>query len=318
MSTLFLDKEDLFAKAEQDTVVIYQDGVRKSGIPMACLEAVVIKGKCTIESSLLGKLGEHQVAVIVLSGRKNQVSLMLPSGAQGVEKRLAQFKAIFDEDLTLEIAKIIVKNKLQSQRDLLAVHLERARENRHVIQTSISDIDRHIESIDAIKNEQDLLGLEGVAAANYFKAFSSCFPEALGFHERNRRPPRDPVNACLSLGYTLLYGVASLVCNEHGFDSMIGFYHKPLSGRHSLACDVVEPVRTVVDQMVFNLFHSEVLRNEEFTVSEDGCLMTNTAKGHLYGTFQETTEEIRKAISKELAAISSLLENKGIFSNSIQ
>ena len=69
-----------------------------------------------------------------------------------------------------------------------------------------------------------MLGLEGAAAA-YFRALAAAFPPALGFEGRNRRPPRDPVNACLSLGYTLLHGDAVREAAVQGFDPMIGVLH---------------------------------------------------------------------------------------------
>lgn len=308
MTTLFLDKEDLFVKAEQDAIAIYQDGKKHSTVPINCLDTVVVGGKTTIESSLLGKLGEHHVAVLVLSGRKQQVSLMLPSGAQGVEKRLAQFKALFDEELSLKVAKSIVKDKIISEKVFLqSLSATSKLTEKHLVLEMISELDRHIGSIESMNDAQELLGLEGSSAACYFKAYTGFFPPSLEFRDRNRRPPKDPVNACLSLGYTLLYSVACQVCNEAGFDSMIGFYHKPLSGRHSLACDLVEPQRTIIDRMIYELFHEEILRVEEFSKKAEGCQMSPTAKLHLYEAFRGRKENLRKEIGIKLEIITEMI-----------
>ena len=109
---------------------------------------------------------------------------------------------------------------------------------------------------DASESAEELLGIEGNAARLYFGAFDGMLkagdkaetPEGfrLDFEGRNRRPPRDPVNALLSLGYSMLTKDLTIACYSVGFDPMMGYYHQPRFGRPALALDLMEPFRPLI------------------------------------------------------------------------
>jgi len=100
-----------------------------------------------------------------------------------------------------------------------------------------------IASVDQQDSTASLRGLEGAGASAYFEGFADLLPDRLKFSGRNHRPPRDPVNAMLSLGYTLLHAEAVLALYGAGLDPFIGFHHGLDFGRESLACALVEPLR---------------------------------------------------------------------------
>ncbi len=112
------------------------------------------------------------------------------------------------------------------------------------------------------RSRESLRGLEGQAVAAYFRAYSSMFRRSLGFPKRSRRPPQDPVNAALSLGYALLFGEALAVIAPVGFDPYLGFLHAPEYGRCSLALDLMEEFRAaIVDRLALTLFRREIIIN---------------------------------------------------------
>jgi CRISPR-associated protein Cas1 len=96
----------------------------------------------------------------------------------------------------------------------------------------------HADSGDTFVRLATLRGLEGTAARAHFAGLAAVLPPALGFTGRNRRPPRDPANACLSLGYTLLHAEAVTAAQAAGLDPLLGFYHRPAFGCESLASDL--------------------------------------------------------------------------------
>ena len=105
--------------------------------------------------------------------------------------------------------------------------------------------------------------------------------EDFGMHDgRNRRPPRDPVNACLSLAYTLLHFEAVRMAHAAGLDPLLGFYHRPAFGRESLACDLIEPLRPAVDEWIWQQFSPGPLRPEHFSPDKGACLLGKTGRGH--------------------------------------
>ena len=134
----------------------------------------------------------------------------------------------------------------------------------------------HADSGDTFVRLATLRGLEGTAARAHFAGLAAVLPPALGFTGRNRRPPRDPANACLSLGYTLLHAEAVTAAQAAGLDPLLGFYHRPAFGCESLASDLIEPLRAEVDAWVAALFRDRTLREDHFTRPESpggACLL---------------------------------------------
>lgn len=118
----------------------------------------------------------------------------------------------------------------------------------------------------------ELMGVEGAAAARYFSLWGGLWQSPWEFRGRNRRPPRDPVNALLSLSYMLALNRVGQMAALRGLDPALGFLHAPLNGRPALALDLLEPVRPWVDQWVWRLLEAGALRPEDFTLNPgEGC-----------------------------------------------
>src|SRR5690606_29524604 len=131
---------------------------------------------------------------------------------------------------------------------------------------------------------ESLLGIEGTAAHIYFANFAGMIKVDDGdaptfdFTRRNRRPPRDPVNALLSLGYALLVRDLTHVCHAIGFDPFIGFYHQPRFGRPALALDLMEGFRPlIVDSAVLTAINTGMVTRDDFLRAGDS--VTLTARG---------------------------------------
>jgi CRISPR-associated protein Cas1 len=142
-----------------------------------------------------------------------------------------------------------------------------------------------------------LRGLEGAAAAMYFEAYFSAFAPALGAIGRNRRPPRDPVNAVLSLSYTMLYAQATAACWAAGLDPALGALHTLSHGRAALACDLMEPYRPLVDQWVWQLFRDGQLREENFGRDGSGaCLLGKAGRSHFYLAWEQQGHHLQRSL----------------------
>jgi len=114
------------------------------------------------------------------------------------------------------------------------------------------------------------------------------------FKGRTRRPPKDPVNGCLSLIYTLVHQLAVDAIKAAGLDPMLGVYHELCFGRDSLACDFVEPLRPVVDDWVWCLFRNRELRVENFNQKSDGCFLNDSGKKVFYEAFYKKVPSFRR------------------------
>jgi CRISPR-associated protein Cas1 len=129
----------------------------------------------------------------------------------------------------------------------------------------------------------ELLGIEGNAAALYFEQFESMLKQReewqFDWHGRNRRPPRDPVNALLSLGYSMLAKELTGVCHAVGLDPFLGFMHQPRYGRPALALDLMEEFRPLIaDSVAISLFNRNELALSDFVRSAAGTFLTDTGR----------------------------------------
>lgn len=142
---------------------------------------------------------------------------------------------------------------------------------------------------------ENLRGLEGGASATYFQAYTKMFPESLKFKKRNRRPPEDPVNAMLSLCYTLLHYEMVREIEVIGLDPTIGFYHQFDYGRESLACDLVELYRTDVDRLVWEIFRERIFAVRDFAHEDErpGCYLKKESRKRFYPLYEEWAKGIR-------------------------
>jgi CRISPR-associated protein Cas1 len=159
--------------------------------------------------------------------------------------------------------------------------------------------------IEQCRGESDLdrlRGLEGMAAALYFGQFGKLLlGSELTFHARSRRPPRDPVNACLSFGYALLGTVAETEVLRAGLDPMIGFLHQPLHGRPSLMLDLIEEFRPFIDALVLRLVNRRqlgVLDFEQRGGADLAEILAETPAGGEAAAAEQTagTEQSRSGI----------------------
>ena len=195
-----------------------------------------------------------------------------------------------------EIAVYIVRKKIISQRQLLVDVIERRPDLRLPLTNAVGVLTHILEKIDSESPEMDSLrGLEGGASASYFSAYITMFPDSLEFRKRNRRPPEDPVNAMLSLCYTLLHYEMVREIEVIGLDPTIGFYHQFEYGRESLACDLVEPYRPDVDRFVWEIFRDRVFTSRDFAEADErpGCYLKKESRKRFYPVYEEWANKMR-------------------------
>jgi CRISPR-associated protein Cas1 len=200
-------------------------------------------------------------------------------GLKNVFLRRDQFRRADQEAFCLRTARAIVATKIRNQRTLL--------QRNHVEPPAraIEALKRLAKQALAAGELESLLGIEGTAAHYYFGHFGGMIkvdegagPTAFDFTRRNRRPPRDPVNALLSLGYSLLVRDLTFVCHAIGFDPFIGFYHQPRFGRPALALDLMEGFRPlIVDSAVLSAINTRMVTADDFR--QVGESVTLTARG---------------------------------------
>lgn len=311
MTSLYVDRRGVALKADGEALVFYENGERVGTVPLAPLSRVFLRGDVTLSSSLLGKLGERGIGVVVLSGRKAEPTLLLGRPHNDAARRVAQYRLSQDAAFCLRFAQGIVAAKLRAQAAFLTERRDEEPRSRYLLTHSLRRLENAIAGVGVQTSIGSLRGLEGAGAAAYFEGFGDLLPERLGFSSRNRHPPRDPVNAALSLGYTLLHAETTLTLYGAGYDPFIGFYHALDFGRESLACDVVEPLRVEVDRHMLHLFRSEKLRADDFSIVDGGCWLGKAGRARFYAEWEFLAERLRKRLAETTSDLASALEQNG-------
>lgn len=310
MTSLYVDRRGVELKLDGQAIAFYENNVKVGSVPVSPLKRVFLKGDVAVHSGLLGKLGENGVGVVVLSGRKGEASLLMARPHNDAARRVTQYHLAREEGFCREFSRCVVESKIRDQLDFLT----EMREKRLSARYELTHRCRQLESaLSQLSNQADIpaiRGIEGHAAASYFAGLATCFPESLHFSERNRRPPRDPVNVVLSLGYTLLHAETVIGLYACGLDPYVGFYHALDFGRESLACDLVESFRTSMDRFAFSLFNKGILRAEDFSMAQGMCLLGKAGRARFYPAYEAYVETIRKRISENISDICDVIRSK--------
>ena len=307
MTSLYVDRRGVTLKADGEALVFYENGERVGTVPLAPLARIFLRGDVTLSSSLLGKLGERSIGVVVLSGRKGLPTMLLGRPHNDAARRVAQYRLSQETQFCLRFSRAVVEAKLRAQAAFLAERRDTELQSRYLLTLAVRQIESSIAAVDRQPGIASLRGLEGAGAAAYFGGFADLLPERLKFKNRNRQPPKDPVNAVLSLGYTLLHAEAVLALYGAGLDPFIGFYHALDFGRESLACDIVEPLRVEVDRHALMLFRTEKLRADDFSQTDGACLLGKAGRARFYGEWETLAERLRTRLAESVADVSAAI-----------
>jgi CRISPR-associated protein Cas1 len=216
-------------------------------------------------------------------------------GLKNVFLRREQFRQADDVRFALRVARDIVASKIRNQRTLLQRnHLEPPA-------LPLLRLKRLSEQAQGATRLDELLGIEGTAARLYFEHFSGMLKveegdgevPAFDFQTRNRRPPRDPVNALLSFAYSMLAKDLTIVCHAIGFDPFIGFYHQPRFGRPALALDLMEGFRPLVaDSAVLTAINTRMVGEADFIRVGDAVALTPAGRKGFIRAYEQRIDTL--------------------------
>ncbi len=203
---------------------------------------------------------------------------------KNVELRIAQFRAAGDRLVSLSIAKEIVIAKVRNCRVLLR------RNHPDAPAAALQELERLAKSVMGADSLQNLLGIEGAAARVYFAHFGDMLRvqgTEFDFRTRNRRPPKDPVNAVLSFLYSMLTRQVMISAMAVGFDPYLGCYHQPKYGRPALALDLAEEFRSIIaDSVALRLFNNAELKGNHFLHRAGAVSLTQDGRKTVIRAFE--------------------------------
>lgn len=262
----------------------------KQRIAMGAIDAIVMFGG-QITSEALTQLVRRNIRVAALTkGGRIRFTVSGPTSGN-VHLRQAQHAAASDPAHTLLITRNVVAAKLQNSRQVIARWARDSSDTsvRAELRARVEQLGDKIARTALVESPYELRGIEGDAGRLHFGAIRILLSLAdLRFTTRNRRPPRDPVNALMGFCYALLTTEITGAVETVGLDPQIGFFHRARSGRASLALDLVEEFRPIVDRFVVAIARRRQIQTRDFTVKAGGaCYLTDQSRDRLLLLWEE-------------------------------
>ncbi|WP_447977328.1 CRISPR-associated endonuclease Cas4g/Cas1g [Candidatus Nitrospira bockiana] len=247
---------------------------------------LVLFGAVQVSTQAIQELCRREIPISYLSSGGWFYGLTTGMSHKNVELRRRQYAAAADAERCLLLARRLVQAKIANCRTVLR------RNHCAVPETVLRDLKVDQQSAAKAESLDVLLGIEGTAARRYFSEFAGMLkadasPGTFDFDGRNRRPPRDPLNALLSLAYAMLAREWTVMLHAVGLDPYLGFYHQPRYGRPALALDLMEEFRPLVaDSVVLTAINNGEIRSTDYIRRMGAVSLTPEGRRRFIETYE--------------------------------
>lgn len=261
--TLYIQEQGTILARQGERLLVKKGEDVLLEVPAAKVDRIFVFGRCSITTPAMTFCLEEEIPLVLLSSRGRYYGLLDSPVGDRVSLHRQQFARAEDEQFSLATAKSIVRGKLSNCRVLLQRH--QRRKGLDPVKAAIAEIDGILGRLPQAQTLDEVRGHEGHGAARYFDAFARLVQPDLGFTRRVRRPPTDPVNSLLSLGYTLCFYNLYALIRGRGLHPYVGHLHLMRDRHPALASDLVEEFRApIVDSLVLYLFNAKILTAADF------------------------------------------------------
>jgi|YelNatPaOPRAMG01_1025707.scaffolds.fasta_scaffold24392_2 CRISPR-associated protein Cas1 len=255
-------------------------------VPVIKLEGALVYGNVSLTTPLLAHLLKESIPVYFMDSRGRPRGELRPAFSPHGELRRAQTMARLDEGKCASLCASIVWGKVNNQKVLLQRH-NRRKEVKRVGQV-VDFLNQCLEKLRDAVDVDEIRGMEGYSSAVYFSALRKLLPEEMGFLLRTRKPPKDAVNAMMSLGYSLLLNNILGAVESVGLDPYQGYLHAHKYGKPSLALDLMEEWRpVVVDSLVLTLVNRRAFKTSDFVTEGDSVRFEQDALRRFISYYNE-------------------------------
>jgi CRISPR-associated protein Cas1 len=265
MANLYLTEQGSVLRKTGDRLIVHKDEEVLLDVQCSKIDAVLIFGNVQFTTQAVHELFEHGIEMALLTRTGRLVGQITSPFTKNIDLRIEQFKKHNDVSFRLKLSRLFVAAKITNGLNVIkAFSYNHPDVNLHneTISLGIS-----LKEIAGVKDIAGLRGVEGYAARTYFKGFGKMILGGFTFEGRQKHPSPDPVNALLSFGYTLIFNEISSLLDGLGFDPYLGYFHSPEYGRASLATDIQEEFRALVDRFTLNLINNRILTEDDFYIN---------------------------------------------------
>ena len=296
LNTLYITTPEAYLSKDGLNVVVSVKQNEIFRIPIHNIEQIVTFGYMGASPGLMKLCADSNVSLTLLSQQGRYISRSQGPTKGNVLLRKAQYKNSDEPNYSLHLSKLFIGGKVQNYRNILQRFIrdngnDKAIEN---IADELLKCKKRILNADSIAS---LRGIEGEAATHYFSIFSRLLlnqKDDFVFEGRNRRPPKDAINAMLSFIYTLICNDMTSALETIGLDPYVGFMHTLRPGRASLALDMIEELRAYLgDRLVLSLINRKQITKHDFIKQGDeGIIMTESGRKTILAAWQSKRKEL--------------------------
>lgn len=272
LNTLYVTTPEAYLSKEGTNVIVSVKSETLFRIPISNIESICTFGFQGASPGLMKLCADNGVALSFFTPQGRFISRIQGPVKGNVLLRKRQYELLNDDNWKLKLSSLFIYGKIFNSRVTLRRFVR-----DHPSSPNIKDIDLASQKLKRVclsslnATEVDFLrGFEGEAAATYFNVFNELIlnkSREFKFDKRTRRPPTDPVNAMLSLGYSLLANDCASALEGTGLDPAAGFMHTLRPGRNSLALDLIEELRSyMVDRFVLSLINNRQISPSDFVM----------------------------------------------------
>jgi CRISPR-associated endonuclease Cas1/CRISPR-associated protein Cas4 len=289
---LYVQEQGASVGKSGESLVISFQGKELARAGLKDVSQLVLCGNISVSAQTLHLLCEAAIPTVHLSMGHWFYGITFGITLRSAYNRAAQFEAAADPARRLAFSRALVRAKGANQRTMVRRNADPRPER------DLGEMERMIAAVDRIESLDELLGIEGALAAIYFGGFAKLLRSGdvetdWDFKGRNRRPPKDPVNALLSFGYALLTKECTVALLAEGLDPWWGLYHRPRHGRPALALDLMEEFRPlVVDSAVVTAVNTGMVRNKNFTRSASGCVLNPAGRKAFIRAYEARLDQL--------------------------
>lgn len=310
LNTLYVQTQGAYLRLDHETLRLEVERKVVGQVPLQHIGGMVIFGNVMVSPFLIHRFGDDGRALVWMT-QTGRFKCRLSGPVTGnVLLRKAQYTVQSDPELSMEVARNIVAGKVRNSRTVVQ---RAAREtddegDRTALEDASNLLAASLRAASRARSLDEVRGVEGRAGRVYFEVFGRMVRadrDAFSFGGRNRRPPRDRVNALLSFVYALVRGDCVSACEGVGLDPQFGYLHALRSGRPSLALDLMEELRPILaDRLVLTLINRSQLTERDFDPRPGGSVnLTESGRKTVLTAYQsrKQTEVSHRVVGQSVA-----------------
>ncbi|MBN2716103.1 MAG: type I-C CRISPR-associated endonuclease Cas1 [Deltaproteobacteria bacterium] len=298
LNTLFVTQDGAYLHKIRETVSVEQGNTKLLQVPVLALSNIFCFGRVNMSQQLMHHCMENSIGVAYFSEYGRFQARVVGRKNGNVLLRREQYRIADDEKRCVEIAKNMIGAKVANSRSVIAKSIRNRpdAEGNEKLRSACDNMKETLLRLERVQNLDELRGREGEAANTYFDVFEHLISQQkqdFDFMCRNRRPPKDPVNALLSFVYAVLLQDCASALEAVGLDSYVGFLHRDKPGRQSLALDLMEEFRAFVgDRLCLSLINLRQIQSTNFSYKENGAVfIADTARKTVLTEYQKRKQE---------------------------